>query len=352
MSNSTAVPSQAYLNEYNGGPPGAFASAFIAIEFFVVALRFVAVYLSRKPLGLEDWFTIPALLTNIALCAIVISFFKHGGAGHHLIYVVMNEPQKLPIFAKLELGSTTMYFLSITFAKLSMLCLFLRIFVRKWERIAYYTLMAVVISTAVAGIMANFLQCIPLHYVWDGPQNGEHCFNQNVYWRWSPFPNILTDAAMIVLPIPSLYKLHLSWRNKAGILFTFLLGGVGLITSILRFAAFLRFQGIGPASDGTWANSPLAIYSIAEAGVYLMAACIPSYRSLYLITRRTPQRTSAETGLDSNYAWKKSSYAGIEDSHIPLSKYYEPITVERQVVITSSPGSQPLPMDRGRFDAK
>lgn len=95
----------------------------------------------------------------------------------------------------------------------------------------------------------------------------------------------------------------------------------GIVTSILRFVAFSRFKGIGPEADGTWANSALAIYSIAEGGVYLMAACIPSYRSLYLIIRRSRPHKSGETGLDSNYTWRNKSYAAVEEAEIPLSRY-------------------------------
>lgn len=72
MANLTALPSPKYLQEYNGGPPVAFASAFIGIEICVVALRFFSIYLSRKPAGMEDWLTIPALIANVALCAVAI----------------------------------------------------------------------------------------------------------------------------------------------------------------------------------------------------------------------------------------------------------------------------------------
>jgi len=86
--------------------------------------------------------------------------------------------------------------------------------------------MGVLIASAVCNIIANILQCIPLSAAWDLNDHGKHCFDQNAYWRWGSFPNILTDVVMLGLPIPAISKLRLSWKDKIGLLLTFLAGGM------------------------------------------------------------------------------------------------------------------------------
>lgn len=51
----------------------------------------------------------------------------------------------------------------------------------------------------------------------------------------------------------------------------------GLITSIIRFTIFFQIDGL---TDITWTAVKLGAISITEAGVYLMAACLPTYRPL------------------------------------------------------------------------
>ena len=128
-------------------------------------------------------------------------------------------------FAKLEVTFAVVYLLSVTCPKLAMLSLFLRIFVEKWHRVACYILMGILCATAISTIVANLTQCIPLAFLWDPTIKG-HCFNQNAYWAWGSLPNIITDVMMIVLPIPAIWKIQLSWKDKIGVMLTFMTGGM------------------------------------------------------------------------------------------------------------------------------
>lgn len=56
----------------------------------------------------------------------------------------------------------------------------------------------------------------------------------------------------------------------------------GLITSIVRFATFYETN---EQIDPTWSSVKLGCISIAEAGVYLLAACLPTFRSLFRTVR-------------------------------------------------------------------
>lgn len=155
----------------------------------------------------------------------VLALVTKGGGGRHIEVVIEEAPEKLVTLAKLEIAFACCYLMSTTFPKLAMLCLFLRIFVAQWSRYACFTLITILSATLFANLVAAVLQCMPLSYAWNpsGHPLG-HCFNQNAYWRWGQFPNIITDVFMIALPFPILAKLQTSWKDKIGIMLTFAAG--------------------------------------------------------------------------------------------------------------------------------
>ena len=61
-----------YLEQYIWHQLGQFATAFIVINIFFVGLRYVARYVSKTPIGLDDYLMIPGLIGGVALCAISI----------------------------------------------------------------------------------------------------------------------------------------------------------------------------------------------------------------------------------------------------------------------------------------
>lgn len=125
----------------------------------------------------------------------------------------------------MEITFTILYILSITLPKLTMLSLFLRIFVNRQQRRASYIIAIILLATALANIIANVTQCVPLDYLWDKHGDGT-CFNQNSYWRWASLPNILTDILMLGLPVPVILGTQMGWRDKAGVGVTFFAGSL------------------------------------------------------------------------------------------------------------------------------
>jgi hypothetical protein len=70
----------------------------------------------------------------------------------------------------------------------------------------------------------SMLQCIPLKAVWD-PRVKAKCINREVeVWYMSSVFNIVTDFAILILPLPIILKLQLPWSHRIVLLFVFLLG--------------------------------------------------------------------------------------------------------------------------------
>ncbi|KAL9135374.1 MAG: hypothetical protein Q9175_003439 [Cornicularia normoerica] len=82
---------------------------------------------------------------------------------------------------------------------------------------------------------------------------------------------------MLILPVKVVWNLHTSTRLKIGLIATFVTGSFGLVTSIIRFTTFFQKNSF---VDGTWSAVDLEIWTQVETGVYLISACLMTYRPL------------------------------------------------------------------------
>lgn len=153
-------------------------------------------------------------------------FVHYGGVGHHFAYWEVTDPSKIVTYFKYLFAVSTCYYLPVTIPKLSILAFYSRIFTVKSYRVAIQVLAAVLIATAIVNIVVSFVICRPLPYYWDRTIPGGQCYDLIAYYTWAGFPNIVTDVAMIVLPIHSVWKLHTSTSVKMGLTGVFATGGL------------------------------------------------------------------------------------------------------------------------------
>ena len=250
-----------------------------------------------------------------------IALVYYGGVGTHFAVIALKDPSELISYTKIVIAYSTFYGIAMTLPKISVLCMFLQIFVESWQRKACYVLIGILAATSVADVIANWNLCTPLSFLWDKTIPGGHCIDVSAYWRWGTFPNIVTDVLMILLPIPAIIKIQLKWKDKIGILLTFLIGGVGLVASILRFHIFYTISSIGDA-DPTYDLTLGPIYASLEVMVYNVCACLPFYRAFYLYVRRTGNTTKTPNSYEPKPStWHKRTTGAASQSEgfrIPL----------------------------------
>ncbi len=114
MSEVAQYSSSTDLREFTGNRCINTAAAFIVLEVLVVMMRFHVKNLTQAPLGLDDYLLIPALVSNLALCALgivgkifgspqipkeatLIKFLavRVAGVGYHQAAVMLNSPKAL-----------------------------------------------------------------------------------------------------------------------------------------------------------------------------------------------------------------------------------------------------------------
>lgn len=115
---------------------------------------------------------------------------------------------------------------SLTSIRVSILCFYLRIFPqRNFRRIVY----TVISGNALYGttfILVGIFQCIPVQAAWTGwdDVNQARCVNVNALGWASGAINIGLDIIVLILPVPELTTLMMSWERKVHTLIIFCLG--------------------------------------------------------------------------------------------------------------------------------
>jgi hypothetical protein len=121
---------------------------------------------------------------------------------------------------------TMLYIPAVLFPKLAILSIYLHVFTDSIYRKICWFLAGLLIANCVASAVTGFLICTPLNYFWDRRIPGGHCLNITAYLRWIGVNNIVTDVAMLLLPLPIIRKLQISRNLKIGLTFTFATGSM------------------------------------------------------------------------------------------------------------------------------
>lgn len=118
-----------------------------------------------------------------------------------------------------------LYSLSIFVIKISWLFLLHRIFPGKRLLHITWAIGSVITAYTIVQIVCVVLHCIPFRALWD-PQVPARCINLDDVFILCASLNIGTDVAILCLPMPELWKLKVSTRQKVQLTSMFLLGGL------------------------------------------------------------------------------------------------------------------------------
>ena len=121
---------------------------------------------------------------------------------------------------------TVIYFGSVNLPKFAILSLYHRIFPSKNIRRAVWVNLAVLVCLTMATVIAGLAECTPFAANWYPDLRGAHCINKLAFYRYGSIPNILTDIAMLILPLKVVWNLQTSTRLKIGLIATFTAGSV------------------------------------------------------------------------------------------------------------------------------
>ncbi|KAL4733794.1 hypothetical protein BDV11DRAFT_213429 [Aspergillus similis] len=264
--------------------------AIMPIQMVLVAARFYTRHVQHIACTLDDYFIVPALIGSLGHSALYIVLLKVGVLGYHLEYVQQTAPEKLVRLREgLFASQIICYPVIVTFAKLSILLFYTRIFRTSQFQILSYAVGFIVVGTGIGVLFAAIFQCSPVPLAWNVSLRGS-CINQQAFFRYVSIPQIFTDSVILVMPLPYVWKLHTRLTNKLALTGVFLLGGLELVASILRMTIFFQEEIM---TDSTWVSVSLGIWSVLEGAIIIIAACLPPVWPLFV--RFLPEKLVRKT---------------------------------------------------------
>ena len=118
-----------------------------------------------------------------------------------------------------------MYKLVIPFTKLSICLLYRRLFERAGRtfKIALHSIAGLIVLYYSAAFLTTIFECTPVQKSWQKTLPGT-CINTATFFFVNAGFNIATDVAIMLLPVPVIYSLHLPMRQRIVLCFVFAIG--------------------------------------------------------------------------------------------------------------------------------
>ena len=161
------------------------------------------------------------------------------------------------------------------------------------EAIFKWLTIATLVVVNVAGIALTFLNIFQCHRVaaafYQDVPKGAHCTDIVTLYLSSAPVNIITDVALLFLPMPILTAMRMPRNEKLILIITFSFGWFVAVVDVVRIAylqsaSLARLQGDPTASsdrgDFSWVVSLSFMWSAVEVHVGIIVACVPGLKPL------------------------------------------------------------------------
>ena len=197
-------------------------SLCISIATILTMLRMYAkIWILRCP-GWEDWTALAGYFGLITQSGLVIAMGNHGAGRHERDVIGYDFTTWLQLMFIDEILYGPVMFL----IKLSILLLYLRIFrLDRWTTIISYIILWVNLAFYGAGALGEVFQCAPIEKFWY-PLLPGHCVNQKAVQFASSGINLVSDIAILLLPMFVVRTLQTTRKKKIGL---FAIFGFGVL---------------------------------------------------------------------------------------------------------------------------
>ncbi|KAI0144474.1 hypothetical protein GGR57DRAFT_517951 [Xylariaceae sp. FL1272] len=250
-----------------------------------VSLRIASRRLSKFPIWYDDWLVVGALICATAETFTISVYMVSHGLGRHILYAPKDA---MEVWAIGLFISEMTYPPALASVKYSSLCFYWRVFsARHSIRLPIWILSGVVTLWLIAVLLVPVLQCFPARAFWERfnpdhpiPASEYTCpVNAGDFFLANAIPNIITDAAIVLLPIPYVLTLKLRTVQRVGLVGIFLLGILVTVISGIRLLLVRRIDPTNP--DVTWTFVNPTIWSGVETNLAIVGCCLPSLMPIY-----------------------------------------------------------------------
>ncbi|KAF7867160.1 hypothetical protein EAF04_005244 [Stromatinia cepivora] len=219
-----------------------------------------------RSFGLDDVAIILSFMCSIAYFAVSVNCMRYG-FGRHLWEVTA---QQMALYLTQLSPMVATYAWAPAFTKLSILILLHRLNPNRYFRLSCYIVAFIIITYTLTISLVIAIPCIPTN-----PQNGE-CLNKCGLWQ--AILNILTDAAIITLPLYMLYLLKLPFRQKLAVGSIF---GTGIFVIIICVVRITYIMALQDNPDVLYTQGRAAVWSSVEINIGIFCNTLVALRPFF-----------------------------------------------------------------------
>jgi fucose permease len=262
---------------------------------FVAARFFTRLWLVRS-VKQDDYWILAAWLCAVGFSA-SICVGVHYGLGRHSSEIF---PAQYISLRKAEYAFSVLYNPSLMLTKTSIIVFFLSVMSKDVDPVFKWLNWLTLALVNIAGLALTFLnifQCRPVAagYTYPTPVNAKCTDIVTLYLSSAPV-NIITDLALLFLPMPILTGMRLPRKQKIILIVTFSFGAFVAAVDVVRIAylqsaSLNRFKTIQNNSGGNtqileendfpWYASLSFMWSAIEVNLGIICACVPSLKPLF-----------------------------------------------------------------------
>ncbi|OJJ55182.1 hypothetical protein ASPSYDRAFT_158775 [Aspergillus sydowii CBS 593.65] len=291
-------------------------SAVTVLAFVAVCLRLLARFERKQKLWWDDWMIIWSMVSQARTAQgwnfVVVGFIfamHHNGMGLHADTL---PPNNVVMIAKFLVVAEILYAFNLVWTKLSILFFYYRIFHLPYFKRWAYAIAIFVIAWVICVTFLFIFICVPVQKLWY-PQLPGHCINQVGTWIANAISTIASDLAILILPIPQIWKLQLRAAEKIALTFAFSLGFFVVFASAYRFSVLFSYTAL----DSSYTLAPTVGWTAIEMSAGIVSACLPTLRPAFafffrvlglrsvmpsLLRTGPSSRTASTSKLNSNTA--------------------------------------------------
>lgn len=263
---------------------------------------------------------------------------------------------------------TIAYALMTLFIKLSILCLIARVFSPYRRRVqTIYGLGALLAAYYITSLILKIRVCWPISAYWRG--DVDKCLNQSAVITADAIISTVTDAIILVLPLPLTWSLQLPAKKKMRVGSMLAVGGLATAFSAWRLhlivtdgkspdhtILFIQVVLSGYVSPNEISRRPLLTdISNAEAGIALICTCLPAAVGQFKFLRDRLGYSSAHhtTELrDNTFSTANTTLVSSTAHRSTAKKFYlsrQEASLDEMELVTNAQSTSPSERDVARF---
>ncbi|KAM7184887.1 hypothetical protein V8F20_012024 [Naviculisporaceae sp. PSN 640] len=282
------VPLQEFLEENDGARLTTSSVILMVLTTCLIGLRFLSDNLGRKHRSrkwfLDDIIILFSYVCFMTLCAIMIAMVAVGGMGTHVYALSIKNPAALDMFTRLVTPCLVFLYFLMSFPRLAILSLYLRVF--NWRRGGWaysmtVVLMALVVIVFILSVSISVAVCRPVGFAGDISMANGDCIHYYWFFRSQMFIGILFDFGLMALPCKTIWSMPMPVAKRmTGVVF-FLCASLGMVGWIITRVVVSYAHA--PWIDGTYSAVSLNIWYSSEGAYLIMINCLSRLRPLMLV---------------------------------------------------------------------